>query len=110
MSGHRLLKLLTILIVVDHRINDIDQIRTHPSSVSIGGNHLLLLLVSIDFVNHPDKVTGAHFNLPGHSVSDMKITVVEKVFNPDPMIREQREKYYINKFQAKYKGMNRKNG
>ena len=63
-----------------------------------------------NFVNHPDKVTGAHFNLPGHSVSDMKITVVEKVFNPDPMIREQREKYYINKFQAKYKGMNRKNG
>ena len=49
-------------------------------------------------------------NLPGHRVSDMKITIVEKVFNPDAMVREQREKYYINKFQAKYRGMNRKNG
>ena len=63
-----------------------------------------------NFKNHQDKITGAHFNLPGHSVSDMRISVLEKVFNPDPMIREQREKYFINKFEAKYKGMNRKNG
>ena len=63
-----------------------------------------------NFQNHQDKITGAHFNLPGHSVSDMRISVLEKVFNPDPMIREQREKYFINKFEAKYKGMNRKNG
>ena len=63
-----------------------------------------------NFVNHPDKTTGAHFNLPGHSVSDMRITIVEKVFNPDPMVREQREKYYINKFGSKYRGINRKYG
>ena len=40
----------------------------------------------------------------------MRITIVEKVFNPDPMVREEREKYYINKFGSKYRGMNRKNG
>ena len=59
--------------------------------------------LSPNFEKHPDKVTGAHFNLPGHSVSDMRISVVEKVFNPDPMIREQREKFYINKFEVRLK-------
>ena len=63
-----------------------------------------------NFQNHQDKITGAHCNLPGHSVSNMRISVREKVFNPDPMVREQREKYVINKFEAKYQGMNRKNG
>ena len=28
-----------------------------------------------------DKATGAHFNLPGHNIADMEITIIEKVFN-----------------------------
>ena len=56
------------------------------------------------------KATGYHFNLPGHSESDMRITVVEKVLSKDPFMREEREKFYINKFEAKFKGMNRKYG
>ena len=55
-----------------------------------------------------DKATGAHFNLPGHSVSDMRISVVEKIYNPDNFFRKEREKFYINKFHSKLKGLNRK--
>ena len=44
------------------------------------------------------KATGNHFNQRGHSVYDMEITVVEKIFNNDPQYRKQREKMYINKF------------
>ena len=28
------------------------------------------------------KATGAHFNEKGHKISDMQITVIEKIFNP----------------------------
>ena len=56
------------------------------------------------------KATGHHFNLPGHSESDMRITVVEKVHSRDPFMLEEREKFYINKFEAKFRGINRKNG
>ena len=56
------------------------------------------------------KATGYHFNLPGHNESDMRITLVEKVHSKDPFMREEREKFYINKFEAKYKGINRKYG
>ena len=31
--------------------------------------------------NNQTKATGCHFNQKGHSVSNMKITVIEKVFN-----------------------------
>ena len=56
------------------------------------------------------KATGNHFNQKVHSVCDMEITVVEKIFNNDPQYRKQREKMYINKFNTKYKGINKSNG
>ena len=56
---------------------------------------------------HHKKATGYHFNLPGHSVSDMQISVVEKVFNPNEQFRRQREKMFIEEFNTKYKGLNR---
>ena len=56
------------------------------------------------------KVTGLNFNQKGHSVSDMEITIMEKIFNTNPQFRKQREKMYINKFNTKYKGLNRMNG
>ena len=51
--------------------------------------------------------TGAHFNLPGHSLANMKFTVIEQVkFNSEPYRRE-REIYHINKFNTFYRGLNR---
>ena len=55
-----------------------------------------------------DKATGHHFNLPGHSHSDMKVQVVEKVHTPDEMMRETRESHFILEMNTKHKGMNRK--
>ena len=60
--------------------------------------------------NNHAKSTGAHFNSKGHSLSDMHITIVEKVFNQDIQFRKQREKLYIQKFNTRYKGLNRING
>ena len=60
--------------------------------------------------NNQTKTTGVHFNTKGHSVSDMLITVVEKVYNEDPQFRKQREKLYIQKFNTRYKGLNKMNG
>ena len=50
--------------------------------------------------------TGKHFNLPGHKLSNMKITVLEQVKNQDPIYRKEREKYHIRKFNSYHKGMN----
>ena len=49
------------------------------------------------------KSTGIHFNQKGHSVSDMQISILEKVFNQDPQFRKQRERIYIQKFNTRYK-------
>ena len=57
---------------------------------------------------HLNKATGFHFNQKGHSISDMYITIIEKVHNKQEKFRQEREKMYINKFNTKYKGMNRK--
>ena len=43
------------------------------------------------------KATGEHFNSKGHKVSDMKISILEKIFSPDPVffvhfVDEEREK------------------
>ena len=55
-----------------------------------------------------DKATGAHFNKPGHNISHMKITIIEKVHSDDPQMRKTRESHFIKKFNTKYKGMNQK--
>ena len=53
------------------------------------------------------KSTGNHFNLPGHSLSNMKVTVIEKVKKVDLNYRKEREHHHIRKFKTHYKGMNR---
>ena len=58
--------------------------------------------------NHQHKATGYHFNQKGHSVSDMSVSILEKVYNRDERFRKEREKFYILKMNTKYKGMNRK--
>ena len=60
--------------------------------------------------NNQTKATGVHFNQRGHNVSNMQVTVIEKVFNQDPHFRKQRERMHIQKFNTKYKGLNRING
>ena len=55
-----------------------------------------------------DKPTGEHFNLPGHNLADMKISIVEKVLSSDPNMRKIRESHFIEKLNTFYKGMNKK--
>ena len=49
-------------------------------------------------------------NGKGHSISDMEITVIEKIFDNDPQFRKEREKMFVNKLNTKYKGINRSSG
>ena len=61
---------------------------------------------------HHNKVTsqatGDHFNLPGHSLSDMKVMVIEKIKVNDEIYRKVRESYHIQKFKTYYRVDNRK--
>ena len=50
---------------------------------------------------------GAHFNLPGHCLAHMQVTVLEQVKYRDETYRIEREKYFINKFNTFYNGLNR---
>ena len=45
-----------------------------------------------------DMATGEHFSLPGHTLSDLRITILEKVRSNDDMYRKGRERYFIGKF------------
>ena len=54
--------------------------------------------------------TGEHFNQPGHNLSFMTATILEKVTSHDPLYRKERDKYFIHKFNSYHKGMNRSPG
>jgi hypothetical protein len=54
------------------------------------------------------QATGLHFNLPGHSLADLRVTVLEQVKKHDIEYRKEREKYFIRKLNTYNKGMNRK--
>ena len=58
--------------------------------------------------NKTKDPTGQHFNLMGHSISDMEVSVLEKVHSQSRAIREVRESYYIQEFQTELMGMNDK--
>jgi hypothetical protein len=51
---------------------------------------------------------GEHFNLPGHSVANMKVSVIENCRQESAMYRKCRESFFINKFETKHLGLNRK--
>ena len=53
------------------------------------------------------NATGSHFRLPGHTVANLKITVIEHVKKKDKAYRESREEYHINKFNNIYNGLNK---
>ena len=51
--------------------------------------------------------TGDHFNLPGHSLADLQLIILEQAKKEDETYKKEREKYFINKFNTFYGGMNR---
>ena len=53
-----------------------------------------------------DKTTGAHFNLPGHSLANLTATILEKVRSNDIYYRKERETFQIRKFNTFYSGLN----
>ena len=53
------------------------------------------------------EATGEHFNLPGHSHTDMKFTIIEQVKSLDPVYAREREKLHIKKFNTYHKGINK---
>ena len=59
---------------------------------------------------HFDTATGAHFSKSGHDLSHLSITILEQIKNKNETYRKEREKYFINKFNTFYKGMNKQKG
>ena len=55
---------------------------------------------------HLHQPTGNHFNLPGHQLSDLQVSVLEKVFCKGRKLIEIRESLYIRDFQTARFGMN----
>ena len=54
-----------------------------------------------------EKATGYHFNQKNHQISDMKMSIIEKIHKKDRFYLLEREKHFIRKFNTKYLGMNR---
>ena len=54
-----------------------------------------------------NQPAGEPFNLPGHSRSDMKVLILERVLKKESDYRKERESYLIRKFNTFYKGMNK---
>ena len=52
------------------------------------------------------NVIGQHFNGPGHSLANLQITTIEKNFNKRTQIILKRESFWINRFEAEFKGLN----
>lgn len=52
--------------------------------------------------------TGFHFNLPNHSIQDMKVQVIEKCKETSTVYRKIREQRFINLFETFRKGLNKK--
>ena len=57
-----------------------------------------------------NMTTRAHFNLPGHSVSDMSVMAIQKIFNKDTPYRKELEKEMISNFNTFHRGLNKTPG
>ena len=62
----------------------------------------------LGYVDRNREATGRHFNLPGHSKSDMLVQVVEKIHNKHVWAREEIESIHIRKANTYHKGINNK--
>ena len=52
--------------------------------------------------NKVGEATGEHFNLKGHTLSHMKVTILEKVTSRDELYRKERESFDIRRFNKFY--------
>ena len=52
--------------------------------------------------------TGIYFNLPGHSLANFKVTVIEQVIYDEEEYHKEWEHYYINEFNPYRNGMHMK--
>ena len=59
-------------------------------------------------LNELNEPTGLHFNLPGHNISIIMASILEECFHSTTTYRKQREEFFIQAFQTKFKGMNKK--
>ena len=55
-----------------------------------------------------DKAIGEHFSTNGHKLSDMTLTVIEKLTRTDIRYRKTKESIYFEQWNLKYRGLNRK--
>ena len=53
------------------------------------------------------KVVGQHFSGPGHTLANMEIMAIEKVFTKGTKFIEKRESMWIEKLEAEFKGLNK---
>ena len=51
--------------------------------------------------------TGDHFNLPGHSLADLQVTLLEQENEEDEQYRKECEPYFKKKFDTFYSGINK---
>ena len=62
----------------------------------------------IYYTKQNKETTGSHFNLPGHSQSNISVQVIEKVFPNTPNFRLEREDFWIKKINTTFlKGLNK---
>ena len=61
----------------------------------------------VGYIRTNRESTGHNFNEPGHSLSDMKVSIIEKVNSQDRLYRKERESLHIRQFNTYYKGINR---
>ena len=47
-----------------------------------------------------------HFNMPGHSLGNRTVTILENVESEDVFYRKESETYLIRKFNTFYRGLN----
>ena len=57
---------------------------------------------------HTNQPTGEHFNLPGHELYHLKVSVLEKVWDHGRSLLEVRESKYIRDFMTELRGINKK--
>ena len=56
--------------------------------------------------NRTNQATGEHFNLPGHGLHHLQVSILEKVWDRGRQLLEVRESMYIREFQTERRGMN----
>ena len=62
----------------------------------------------IGYIRTNKEAPGKHFNKEGHTLRDIRATVIEKVKSQEPIYRKKREAHHIRRFNTFFKGINSK--